>query len=105
VELKLMAGDRAGAKGIKNILKAEETKEMLRQLKWAKPQTDAGITAVRVPTDGDYSTAHCKNCNSWQTLVLIIRNLFSGYTQLGRKPKKGITCPIPEEPGYYYTIF
>jgi hypothetical protein len=28
MELKLMAGDIAGAKGIKNILKAEETKEM-----------------------------------------------------------------------------
>jgi hypothetical protein len=68
VELKLMAGDRTGAKGIKNILKVEETKEMLRQLKWAKPQTDAGITAVRVPTDGDYSTDHCKKCDSWQTL-------------------------------------
>jgi uncharacterized coiled-coil protein SlyX len=68
VELKLMAGDRAGAKGIKNILKAEETKEMLRQLKWAKPQTDVGITAVRVPTDGDYSTDHCKKCESWQKL-------------------------------------
>jgi hypothetical protein len=37
MELKLMAGNKAGAKGIKNILKAEETKEMLRQLKWAKP--------------------------------------------------------------------
>jgi hypothetical protein len=68
MELKLMAGNKAGAKGIKNILKAEETKEMLRQLKWAKPQTDAGIAAVRVPTDGDYSTDHCKKCDSWQTL-------------------------------------
>jgi hypothetical protein len=26
---------------------------------------DAGITAVRVPTDGDYSSDHCKK---WQTL-------------------------------------
>jgi hypothetical protein len=69
MELKLMAGDKAGAKGIKKILKVEETKEMQRQVKWAKPQTNAGITAVRVPrTDGDYSTDHCKKCNSWQTL-------------------------------------
>jgi hypothetical protein len=68
MELKLMAGDKAGAKGIKNILKAEETKEKLRQLRWAKPQMDAGITAVRVPTNGDYSTDHCKKCDSWQTL-------------------------------------
>jgi hypothetical protein len=67
-ELKLMAGDKAGAKGIKNILKVEETKEMLQQLKWAKPRTDAGITVVRVPIDGDYSTDHCKKCDSWQTL-------------------------------------
>jgi hypothetical protein len=37
--------------------------------------------------------------------VVIIRNLFYGYTQLGHKPKKGTTCPIPEEPGYYYTTF
>jgi hypothetical protein len=29
MELKLMACNKAGAKGIKNILKAEETKEML----------------------------------------------------------------------------
>jgi hypothetical protein len=28
-----------------------------------------------------------------------------GYTQLGHKPKKGITCPVPEEPGYYHTTF
>jgi hypothetical protein len=69
MELKLMAGDKAGAKGIRNILlKAEETREMQRQLKWAKPRTDVGITAVRVPTDGDYSTDHCKKCDSWQTL-------------------------------------
>jgi hypothetical protein len=68
MELKLMAGDKAGAKGIKKILKAEETREMQRQLKWAKPRTDVGITAVRVPTDGDYSTDHCKKCDSWQTL-------------------------------------
>jgi hypothetical protein len=46
----------------------EETREMQWQLKWAKPKTDVGITAVRVPTDGDYSTNHCKKCNSWQTL-------------------------------------
>jgi hypothetical protein len=69
MELKLMAGNKAGAKGIKNIQKTEETKEMLQQLTWAKPRTDAGITAVRVPTDGDYySTDHCKKCDSWQTL-------------------------------------
>jgi hypothetical protein len=28
MDLKLMAGDKAGAKGIWNILKAEETREM-----------------------------------------------------------------------------
>jgi hypothetical protein len=66
--LKLMAGDKAGAKSIRKILKAEETREMQRQLKWATPRTDVGITAVRVPTDGDYSTDHCKKCDSWQTL-------------------------------------
>jgi hypothetical protein len=68
MELKLMAGDKAGAKGIRKILKAEETREMQPQLKWAKPRNDVGITAVRVPTDGDYSTDHCKKCDSWQTL-------------------------------------
>jgi hypothetical protein len=68
MELKLMAGDKAGAKGIKNICKAEETREMQQQLKWATPRTDVGITAIRVPTDGDYSTNHCKKCNSWKTL-------------------------------------
>jgi hypothetical protein len=68
MDLKLMAGDKAGAKGIRKLLKAEETREMQRQLKWAKPRNDVGITAVRVPTDGDYSTDHCKKCDSWQTL-------------------------------------
>jgi hypothetical protein len=68
MELKLMAGDKAGAKGIRKILKAEETREMQRQLKWAKPRNDVGITTVRVPTDGDYSTDHCKKCDSWQTI-------------------------------------
>jgi hypothetical protein len=68
MELKLMAGNKAGAKGNRNILKAEETREMQQQLKWVKPRNDVGITAVRVPTDGDYSTDHCKKCNSWQTL-------------------------------------
>jgi hypothetical protein len=68
MDLKLMAGDKAGAKGIQNILKAEETREMQRQLKWAKPRNDVGITAVRVPTDGNYSTDHCKKCESWQKL-------------------------------------
>jgi hypothetical protein len=38
------------------------------------------------------------------SMDLLIRNLFKGYTQLGHKIKKGITCPIPEEPGYYYTM-
>jgi hypothetical protein len=68
MELKLMAGNKAGAKGLKQILKAEETKEMQQQLKWAKPQTNGGITAVSVPTDGDFSTYHCKKCDSWQRL-------------------------------------
>jgi hypothetical protein len=68
MELKLMAGDKAGAKGIKNILKAEEIREMQRQLKWVKPRNDVGITAIRVLTDGDYSMDHCKKCDSWQTL-------------------------------------
>jgi hypothetical protein len=68
MELKLMAGDKAGAKGIQKILKAEETREMQIQLKWANPRTDVGITAVRVPADGDYSTDHCKKYDSWQTL-------------------------------------
>jgi hypothetical protein len=66
MDLKLMAGDKAVAKGIRKILKAEETREMQQQLKWAKPRNDVGITAVRVPTDGD--TDHCKKCDSWQTL-------------------------------------
>jgi hypothetical protein len=35
----------------------------------------------------------------------VIRNLFYGYTQSGHKPRKGITCPIPEEPDYYYAMF
>jgi hypothetical protein len=68
MEFKLTAGDKAGAKGIPKILKVEETREIQRQLKWATPRTDVGITAVREPTDRDRSTDHCKKCNSWQTL-------------------------------------
>jgi hypothetical protein len=43
MELKLMAGDKDGANGIRKILKAEETREMQRQLKWEKPRNDVGI--------------------------------------------------------------
>jgi hypothetical protein len=68
MDLKLMAADKAGAKSIRKILKAEETREMQQQLKWAKPRNDVGITAVRVQAGGDYSTDHCKKCDSWQPL-------------------------------------
>jgi endonuclease/exonuclease/phosphatase (EEP) superfamily protein YafD len=62
-------GDKHGARILKNILVAEETKEMWRQLKFLDPSSDSGITTVDVPSDGDFTTPHCKSCTSWSTLA------------------------------------
>jgi hypothetical protein len=56
-----MPVDKAGAVAIRNIIKAESIKEMQRQLKSLnKGNIDAGITTVKAPTNGDYSTEYCK---------------------------------------------
>jgi hypothetical protein len=65
----LQMGDRAGAKAIRNIRVAEETKEMWRQLRSLQHRPESGITTVEVPSNGDFSTPHCKNCTSWSLLT------------------------------------
>ena len=69
LNLRLQQGDRAGAQAIRNILVAEETKEMWRQLRSLSPPHDSGITTVEVPSDGDLSTPNCKDCTSWTFLT------------------------------------
>ena len=69
LRLRLQQGDRAGAKAIRNIQVAEETKEMLRQLRSLQNRPDSGITTVEVPSNGDLTTAHCKDCTSWSLLT------------------------------------
>ena len=69
IEMRLQKGDRAGAKAIRNIMAAEETKEMWKQIKALNPNQDGGITTVEVPSNGDLSTPNCKQCQSWNLLT------------------------------------
>jgi hypothetical protein len=50
-------------------MNAEATKEMWRQLRNLQPSSDPGITTIEVPSNGDLSTSHCKNCQSWKLLT------------------------------------
>jgi hypothetical protein len=68
LDLLLQQGERAVAQAIRNIMVAEETKEMWRQLRTLNPTPDSGLTTVEVPSDGDLSTQHCKVCHSWSVL-------------------------------------
>jgi hypothetical protein len=42
---------------------------MWRQLRTLNFSPDSGLTTVEVPTDGDLSTQHCKDCHSWSVLT------------------------------------
>jgi hypothetical protein len=64
----LIEGEKAGAKAIRNIMIAEETREMWRQLRSIDPTEDSGVSSIEVPSDGNLDSTHCKNCTSWTTL-------------------------------------
>ena len=64
----LLAGEKAGAKAIRNIMHAEELKEMWRQLHSLEFKEDAGISSIEIPADGNLDSSHCKQCNEWITL-------------------------------------
>jgi hypothetical protein len=92
----LQQKDRAGAKAIRQIMNAEATKDMWRQLRNLQPSSDPGITTIEVPSNGDLSMSHCKNCQSWKLLTdpteirhaLICRNRLFGQAH-------GTFPPIP----------
>jgi hypothetical protein len=69
LDLCLRQGDRAGARAIRNIMVAEETKEMWRQLRHLDSPSDSGLTTLEIPSDDDLSTNHCKECISWSVLT------------------------------------
>ena len=69
VESRLQAGDKVGARAIRNMKIAEETREMWRQLRALDQAKDGGITSVEVPADGNFETHNCKNCTAWTTLT------------------------------------
>jgi hypothetical protein len=67
-EARLAAGDLAGAKALQNIITAEETREMWRQIKSMDDEHDQGVTTVQIPTDGDLTNPNCKTCKTWIAL-------------------------------------
>ncbi|KAG7361856.1 reverse transcriptase RNA-dependent DNA polymerase [Nitzschia inconspicua] len=68
LQARLADGEKAGAIALRNIMVAEETKEMWRQLRALNPVGDQGITTIDVPTDGNFETNHCKECTDWTTI-------------------------------------
>jgi hypothetical protein len=42
---------------------------MRRQLRNLQPSSDPGITTIEYPSNGDLSTSHCKNCQSWKIIT------------------------------------
>ena len=69
LESRLKAGEVTEAKAIRTIMIAEDTKEMWRQLKALRPNQESGISSIEVPTDGDFTTANCKQCQDWNLLT------------------------------------
>lgn len=63
---KTAAGAAVGSRALRNIIVAEETKEMWRQLRALEGQADRGVTNVQIPSDRDF--AKCKVCTSWTNL-------------------------------------
>jgi hypothetical protein len=52
LDARLAAGDLAGAKALRNIIIAEETREMWRQVRSMEDEHDQGVTSVQIPADG-----------------------------------------------------
>jgi len=67
-EARLAAGDIAGAKALRNIIIAEETREMWKQIRSMEDASDQGVTTVQIPADGDLSNLNCKTCEAWINL-------------------------------------
>jgi exonuclease III len=65
---RLAAGDLAGAKALRNIIIAEETREMWKQIRSMDNEHDQGVTTVQIPADGDLSNPNCKTCETWINL-------------------------------------
>jgi hypothetical protein len=62
IQERMIRGERAGAKALRNIKIAEESREMWRQLGTLKSKTDQGVSSIQVPANGDYSNQSCKDC-------------------------------------------
>jgi hypothetical protein len=67
-EARLVAGDLAGAKALWNIIIAEDTREMWRQVQSMEDEHDQGVTTVQIPADGDLTNPNCETCEAWITL-------------------------------------
>ena len=65
-DMRHQQGDKVGARAIRNIVIAEDNKEIWRQLRSLNPVPDSGITT---PTTGDPTTPNCKACESWTLLT------------------------------------
>ena len=58
-----LAGDMIGAKAIRNIMIAEEMKQMWRKLRCLSGTSDQGVSKVQIPRNGDFTS--CKECTEW----------------------------------------
>jgi hypothetical protein len=67
-EAHLAAGDLAGAKALRNIIIAGETREMWRQIRSMEDKHDQGMTWVQIPAERDLTNPNCKTCETWITL-------------------------------------
>jgi hypothetical protein len=70
--LDLRLHHRAGARAIRNIMVAEETKEMWRQRCHLDSPSDGGLTILEVQSNGDFSNNHCRDCTSWSVLTDLV---------------------------------
>ena len=68
VETRLAAGDKVGAKAVRNILVAEEIKEMYHQIRAMEDKHDRHIHSLQVPADGDFLS--CKTCTEWRNIEM-----------------------------------
>jgi DNA phosphorothioation-dependent restriction protein DptG len=68
-DMQQQQGDKVGARAIRNIMIAEDNKEMWRQLRSLNPVPDSDITTIEAPTNGDLTTPNCKTCEFWTLLT------------------------------------
>ncbi len=60
---RLNKGDKAGAKAIRNIIKAEEKSKMWRKLRYVRGQDKTGLTSIMVPENEEET--NYKDCTEW----------------------------------------